>query len=55
MTPSLPTTLDRAGIEAAIPHRDPFLLVDAIDAIEEEAIEGRWTPRADWRLSRCCG
>lgn len=47
MTPSLPTTLDRSGIEAAIPHRDPFLLVDSIDAIEEEAIEGRWTPPAD--------
>ncbi|QDU84332.1 3-hydroxyacyl-[acyl-carrier-protein] dehydratase FabZ [Planctomycetes bacterium Pla163] len=47
MTTNLPTRLDRTGIEAAIPHRPPFLLVDAIDAIEENAIEGRWRPAAD--------
>jgi 3-hydroxyacyl-[acyl-carrier-protein] dehydratase len=47
MKPAFPTTLDRAAIEAAIPHRDPFLLVDAIDSVTESAIEGRWTPRAD--------
>lgn len=47
MPDQLPTSLDRAGIEAAIPHRAPFLLVDAIDAIETDAIEGRWTPPAD--------
>ena len=28
------TTLDRAGIEALIPHRDPFLLIDRITALE---------------------
>jgi 3-hydroxyacyl-[acyl-carrier-protein] dehydratase len=47
MTSALPKSLDRAAIEAAIPHREPFLLVDAIDAVTENAIEGRWRPRAD--------
>jgi len=28
------TTLDRKGIEALIPHRDPFLLIDRITALE---------------------
>jgi len=28
------TTLDRAGIEALIPHRDPFLLIDRITELE---------------------
>ena len=30
MTEGLVLPLDRAGIEAIIPHRDPFLLVDEI-------------------------
>ncbi len=28
------TTLDRAGIEALIPHRDPFLLIDRVTDLE---------------------
>jgi len=28
------TSLDRAGIEALIPHRDPFLLIDRITELE---------------------
>jgi 3-hydroxyacyl-[acyl-carrier-protein] dehydratase len=28
------TTLDRKGIEALIPHRDPFLLIDRITELE---------------------
>jgi 3-hydroxyacyl-[acyl-carrier-protein] dehydratase len=28
------TTLDRAGIERLIPHRDPFLLIDRITELE---------------------
>ncbi len=33
-------SLDRAAIEALIPHRDPVLFVDRIDAIGAEAIAG---------------
>ncbi len=33
-------SLDRTAIEALIPHRDPFLFVDGIDAISAEAIAG---------------
>ena len=33
-------SLDRAAIEALIPHRAPFLFVDRIDAISAEAIAG---------------
>jgi len=32
-----PTLLDRAGIERAIPHRPPFLLVDSVLSIEPGA------------------
>src|SRR2546429_257306 len=28
------TTLDKAGIEGLIPHRDPFLLIDRVTALE---------------------
>jgi 3-hydroxyacyl-[acyl-carrier-protein] dehydratase len=28
------TTLDRAGIEVLIPHRDPFLLIDRVTELE---------------------
>jgi 3-hydroxyacyl-[acyl-carrier-protein] dehydratase len=28
------TTLDRSGIEALIPHRDPFLLIDRVTELE---------------------
>ena len=27
-------TLDRAGIEALLPHRDPFLMLDRVTAVE---------------------
>jgi 3-hydroxyacyl-[acyl-carrier-protein] dehydratase len=30
--------LDRAGIERVIPHRAPFLLLDAVTALSEDAI-----------------
>jgi 3-hydroxyacyl-[acyl-carrier-protein] dehydratase len=43
--------LDRAGVEAIIPHRDPFLLVDGITVLEPgERAEG-WldvTPAMPW-------
>jgi 3-hydroxymyristoyl/3-hydroxydecanoyl-(acyl carrier protein) dehydratase len=45
-----PVSIDRAGIERLIPHRDPFLLVDEITAIDLEAraIRGRrWIDAAD--------
>ena len=31
------TSLDRAGIEALIPHRDPFLLIDRVTELEPGA------------------
>ena len=41
---------DRAAIEAAIPHRDPFLFVDSIIAQSDEGITCGWTvpAQADW-------
>ncbi|MBL9122984.1 MAG: beta-hydroxyacyl-ACP dehydratase [Planctomycetaceae bacterium] len=36
-----PVQLDRAAIEAAIPHREPFLLVDEIVSCAENRIAGR--------------
>jgi len=40
----------RAEIEAAIPHRDPFLFVDAIQERTENGIQCGWRvpPDADW-------
>src|SRR5205085_1610042 len=44
--------LDRAGIEAIIPHRDPFLLVDEVlELIPGERALGRYHVREDaWYL-----
>lgn len=44
--------LDRSGIEAIIPHRDPFLLIDEILELEAgEHAAGRYTVPADaWYL-----
>ena len=33
-TPMIRAPLDRAGIEALIPHRDPFLLIDRVTELE---------------------
>jgi 3-hydroxyacyl-[acyl-carrier-protein] dehydratase len=33
----------RAEIEAAIPHRDPFLLVDEVSALDDTSIATAWT------------
>ena len=46
LVPTAP--LDRAAIEAIIPHRPPFLLVDEIVALEPGVSgHGRWTIRGD--------
>jgi len=41
-----PTVLDRAAIEARLPHREPFLFVDRVVALElageRPLIEGEW-------------
>ena len=46
ITPASPTTgrrnADRAAIEAAIPHRDPFLFVDRVDERTETSIRCTW-------------
>lgn len=47
MTQLHPTKSARAAIEAALPHRDPFLLVDAITASDAQSIETRWRVPAD--------
>jgi 3-hydroxyacyl-[acyl-carrier-protein] dehydratase len=38
---------DRAAIEAAIPHRAPFLFVDSVSELTEREIHSRWTVPAD--------
>jgi len=35
-------TLDRAAIQRAIPHRDPFLFLDAILEVSDEALVSEW-------------
>ena len=52
MTEGLVLPLDRAGIEAIIPHRDPFLLVDEIvELVPGESATGRYHVRDDaWYL-----
>ena len=52
MTEGLVLPLDRAGIEAIIPHRDPFLLVDEIvELVPGESATGRYLVRDDaWYL-----
>jgi 3-hydroxyacyl-[acyl-carrier-protein] dehydratase len=49
--PALP--LDRDGIRAIIPHRDPFLLVDEVTELEPGVrAKGRYTVKADdWYLA----
>jgi 3-hydroxyacyl-[acyl-carrier-protein] dehydratase len=37
----------RSGIEAAIPHREPFLFVDSVLERAAGRIVTEWTPRAD--------
>jgi 3-hydroxyacyl-[acyl-carrier-protein] dehydratase len=44
---TVPALGSRDAIEAAIPHRDPFLFVDAIVERSETRIVTEWTPRAD--------
>ncbi len=50
-TESKPSRLEapagRAEIEAAIPHRDPFLLVSEVLEVDEQSIVTRWTVPAD--------
>lgn len=41
------TTIERAAVEAAIPHRDPFLFVDRILEEAEGHIRTEWTVPAD--------
>jgi 3-hydroxyacyl-[acyl-carrier-protein] dehydratase len=42
------TPCGRAAIEAIIPHRDPFLLVDEIvELVPGERVRGRYTVRGD--------
>ncbi|MDX6524519.1 MAG: 3-hydroxyacyl-[acyl-carrier-protein] dehydratase [Gaiellales bacterium] len=42
------TPFGRAAIEAIIPHRDPFLLVDEIvELVPGERVRGRYTVRGD--------
>ena len=52
MTEGVALPLDRAGIEAIIPHRDPFLLVDEIvELVPGERAVGRYHVRDDaWYL-----
>jgi 3-hydroxyacyl-[acyl-carrier-protein] dehydratase len=43
-----PTPFGRDAIEAIIPHRDPFLLVDEIvELVPGERVRGRYTVRGD--------
>lgn len=41
------TTAERAAVEAAIPHRDPFLFVDRILEEADGHIRTQWTVPAD--------
>ena len=52
MTDGRSLPLDRSGIEAIIPHRDPFLLIDEIvELVAGEHAAGRYTVPADaWYL-----
>jgi 3-hydroxyacyl-[acyl-carrier-protein] dehydratase len=47
------TTLDRAGIEALIPHRDPFLLIDRVTELEAgaRAVAEHTFTGAEWYLA----
>ena len=52
MSEALALPLDRAGIEAIIPHREPFLLVDEIvELVAGERAVGRYHVDPDaWYL-----
>ena len=41
-SPTLVAPADRAAIEAAIPHRDPFLLVDTVERLDEAGCATTW-------------
>ena len=43
-----PTVLDRAAIEARLPHREPFLFLDRVVALEAEGEHPSLT--AEWRV-----
>src|SRR5262249_50463976 len=43
-----PTLLDRAAIEARIPHREPFLFLDRVVGLDAEA--SKPTLLAEWRV-----
>lgn len=48
MLESLVLPLDRTALCALLPHRPPFLLLDAVEALEPgRSGLGRWTPPAD--------
>ena len=48
-----PTPFGREAIEAIIPHRDPFLLVDEIvELVPGERVHGRYTVRGTRPSSR---
>ena len=40
--PVPPAAMDRRAVEAVLPHREPFLFVDAVTDAGEDWIETRW-------------
>src|SRR5919199_1735671 len=52
-----PVALGRRDVERILPHRDPFLFVDAITAVDldQAALQGRRTIRADDSTAICAG
>lgn len=48
-----PVRLDRAGVEALLPHRPPMVMVDVVDAVVPgESVDARWVvPTGDRRCS----
>ncbi|MDI9497437.1 MAG: 3-hydroxyacyl-ACP dehydratase FabZ [Bacillota bacterium] len=44
--------LDRSQIEAILPHRDPFLLVDSISRMDENEVTGHFYVRPDLDVFR---
>ena len=47
MSPFTATDEEREAVLAAIPHRPPFLFVDAIEALEPDRVCTRWHVPAD--------
>lgn len=47
MSAPLTAPADRAAIEAAIPHRDPFLFLDTVEELDEAQIRVTWRVPAD--------